>query len=135
MGRLLQDLSAKMQHKADKPAAEPLRIAVHSTHDTGIAALAATLGVFDDKFVPPPPSAQCSELTERLRRRWPAFTSAITFELFRRSRAAASAGADADVEGTQPKYVQNVKQGVLGALGRGNASAEHCTSKCSLWAL
>jgi hypothetical protein len=57
MGRLLQDLSTKMQHKADKPAAEPLRIAVHSTHDTGIAALAATLGVFDDKFVPPPPSA------------------------------------------------------------------------------
>jgi acid phosphatase len=53
MGRLLADLSRKMQHKAEHPVADPLRIAVHSTHDTGLAGLCSTLDVFDDKCVSP----------------------------------------------------------------------------------
>jgi hypothetical protein len=52
MGRLLADLSRKMKHKADSPTADPLRVAVHSTHDTGLAGLCATLDVFDEKYVP-----------------------------------------------------------------------------------
>jgi hypothetical protein len=51
MGRLLADLSRKLQHKADEPSSDQLRIAVHSTHDTGLAALASTLDVFDEKCV------------------------------------------------------------------------------------
>ncbi|KDQ60184.1 hypothetical protein JAAARDRAFT_32565 [Jaapia argillacea MUCL 33604] len=64
MGRLLGDLSRKMQHKAINGSQDPLKIAIHSTHDTGIAGLCETLDVYDEK--------------------WPAFTAAITFELFRR---------------------------------------------------
>ncbi|KAJ3885101.1 histidine phosphatase superfamily [Lentinula edodes] len=63
MGRLLDDLSTKMQHKAVHGDKDPLKILVHSTHDTALAGLASTLDVFDDK--------------------WPQFTSSITFELFK----------------------------------------------------
>jgi hypothetical protein len=51
MGRLLADLSRKLQHKVDEPSSDQLRIAVHSTHDTGLAALASTLDAFDEKYV------------------------------------------------------------------------------------
>jgi len=64
MGPLLADLANKMQRKVDRGTQDPLRLLVHSTHDTALAALCATLDVFDDK--------------------WPAFTAAITFELFRK---------------------------------------------------
>ncbi|KIY70843.1 phosphoglycerate mutase-like protein [Cylindrobasidium torrendii FP15055 ss-10] len=69
MGRLLGDLSRKMHNKATQKDKDPLKILVHSTHDTGLAALASTLDVFDDK--------------------WPAFTASITFELFKKSQTAA----------------------------------------------
>jgi len=65
MGRLLEDLSRKMQHKAAYGSQDPLKILVHSTHDTAIAALCSTLDVFDD--------------------RWPAFTASITFELYKKT--------------------------------------------------
>ncbi|KZT41598.1 phosphoglycerate mutase-like protein [Sistotremastrum suecicum HHB10207 ss-3] len=64
MGRLLDDLSRKMTHKADYGEKDPLKILIHSTHDTALAGLASTLDVFDE--------------------RWPAFTASITFELFRK---------------------------------------------------
>ena len=60
VGRLLGDLSSKMAAKASgvswnakssSPEAEPPRILIHSTHDTALAALLATLDVFDDKWV------------------------------------------------------------------------------------
>ena len=51
MGRLLEDLSTKMQHKAVFESQDPLKILVHSTHDTAIAGLCSTLDVFDDRFV------------------------------------------------------------------------------------
>ncbi|KAJ3551009.1 hypothetical protein NM688_g4955 [Phlebia brevispora] len=62
MGRLLSDISVKMQKKATQDEAP--RILVHSTHDTTLAAICATFDVFDEK--------------------WPAFTSYISFELFRK---------------------------------------------------
>ncbi|KAJ7755374.1 histidine phosphatase superfamily [Mycena maculata] len=66
MGPLLSDLSQKMHHKAERGAEDPLKILVHSTHDTALAAMCSTLDVFDDK--------------------WPAFTASITFELFKKSQ-------------------------------------------------
>ncbi|KAJ7151139.1 histidine phosphatase superfamily [Mycena filopes] len=68
MGPLLADLSQKMQQKVERGAEDPLKILVHSTHDTALAAMCSTLDVFDEK--------------------WPAFTAAITFELFKKSQAA-----------------------------------------------
>jgi len=66
MGPLFADLSQKMQRKVERGAEDPLKILVHSTHDTALAAMCATLDVFDDK--------------------WPAFTASITFELFKKSQ-------------------------------------------------
>ena len=51
MGRLLEDLSRKMQHKAAHGSQDPLKILVHSTHDTAIAGLCSTFDVFDDRSV------------------------------------------------------------------------------------
>jgi acid phosphatase len=66
MGPLLQDLSTKMQKKVELGDEDPLKILVHSTHDTALAAMCSTLDVFDEK--------------------WPAFTGSITFELFKKSQ-------------------------------------------------
>ncbi|KAL0566125.1 hypothetical protein V5O48_015895 [Marasmius crinis-equi] len=65
MGRMLDDLSRKMQHKVDHGDKDPLKILLHSTHDTAIAAVCSTLDVFDEK--------------------WPDFTASVTFELFRKT--------------------------------------------------
>ncbi|KAH8101820.1 phosphoglycerate mutase-like protein [Cristinia sonorae] len=62
MGPLLSDLSRKMSSKAKKGPDDPMRILIHSTHDTAIAGLCSTLDIFDE--------------------RWPAFSAAVTFELF-----------------------------------------------------
>ncbi|KAI0776494.1 histidine phosphatase superfamily [Irpex lacteus] len=67
MGRLLDDVSTKMQVKANKGSDDPMKILVHSTHDTTLAGICASLDVFDEK--------------------WPAFTAYISFELFRRKDA------------------------------------------------
>ncbi|EPS97439.1 hypothetical protein FOMPIDRAFT_1025048 [Fomitopsis schrenkii] len=64
MGPLLSDLTRKLVNKAEQGGRDPLKILIHSTHDTCLAALCSTLGVYDN--------------------RWPAFSSSITFELFRR---------------------------------------------------
>ncbi|RPD65713.1 phosphoglycerate mutase-like protein [Lentinus tigrinus ALCF2SS1-7] len=69
MGPLLSDLTRKMQEKAAKGGADPTKILIHSTHDTCLAGLASTLDMYDEK--------------------WPAFTAAITFELFRKRDAPA----------------------------------------------
>ncbi|KAF5336555.1 hypothetical protein D9611_006525 [Ephemerocybe angulata] len=63
MGRLFDDMLSKMQRKVEQSEKDPLRILVHSTHDTAIAAIHQTLDVFDDK--------------------WPAFTASVTFELYK----------------------------------------------------
>ncbi|KDR72600.1 hypothetical protein GALMADRAFT_252751 [Galerina marginata CBS 339.88] len=64
MGRLLADVLSKTQHKVERSESDPLKILVHSTHDTAIAALCSTFDVYDEK--------------------WPAFTASITFELFKK---------------------------------------------------
>jgi len=53
-----------MQSKIDYGRGDPLKILVHSTHDTCLAAVCTTLDVFDNN--------------------WPAFTASITFELFKK---------------------------------------------------
>ncbi|KAK7436892.1 hypothetical protein VKT23_018912 [Stygiomarasmius scandens] len=65
MGRLLEDLSRKMQNKVEHGEKDPLKILVHSTHDTALAGLTSTLDVFDEK--------------------WPPFTASVTFELFKKT--------------------------------------------------
>ncbi|KAF8067817.1 histidine phosphatase superfamily [Lyophyllum atratum] len=72
MGRLLDDMTRKMQDKVDKGAQNPLNILVHATHDTALAALCSTLDVFDEQ--------------------WPAFTASITFELFKRRTETTTVG-------------------------------------------
>ena len=52
MGPLLADLGHKMQDKVDKGARDPLKLLIHSAHDTSIGALCATLDVPDEKYVP-----------------------------------------------------------------------------------
>ncbi|KAJ7839577.1 histidine phosphatase superfamily [Mycena olivaceomarginata] len=66
MGPLLSDLADKMARKAELGSEDPLKILVHSTHDTALAATLSTLDVFDEK--------------------WPAFTAHISFELFKKSQ-------------------------------------------------
>ncbi|KAJ8701575.1 hypothetical protein PTI98_000339 [Pleurotus ostreatus] len=65
MGLLLSDLSRKMSRKVSLGDQDPVKILVHSTHDTAIAALCSTLDVYDEL--------------------WPPFTASITFELFSKS--------------------------------------------------
>ncbi|KAJ2919021.1 hypothetical protein MD484_g1449, partial [Candolleomyces efflorescens] len=48
VGRVFEDMLNKMQHKIEHPDKDPLKILVHSTHDTAIAAIRQTLDVFDD---------------------------------------------------------------------------------------
>ena len=50
MGPLLGDMMRKMQHKVEHGDKDPLKILVHSTHDTAIAGLCSTLDVFDEKY-------------------------------------------------------------------------------------
>lgn len=49
MGRLLEDVSVKMQNKAREGPEDQMRLLVHSTHDTTLAGICATLDVFDEK--------------------------------------------------------------------------------------
>ncbi|RXW20608.1 hypothetical protein EST38_g5244 [Candolleomyces aberdarensis] len=76
VGRLFEDMLKKIQHKIDHPENDTLKILVHSTHDTAIAAIRQTLDVFDDNF-----GAETDLFV--LVPRWPAFTASVTFELFK----------------------------------------------------
>lgn len=40
-----------MEYKVEHGEKDPLKILVHSTHDTGIAPLASSLGIYDEKYV------------------------------------------------------------------------------------
>ena len=61
VGSLLGDVLDRFTYASTKSTAQ--KMALYGTHDTTIAAILATLGVFD--------------------KRWPNFTSNITFELFK----------------------------------------------------
>ncbi|KAF9226315.1 phosphoglycerate mutase-like protein [Gyrodon lividus] len=64
MGRLLAEISTKMQNKIIQANKDPSKILVYGTHDSTLAALCSTFDVFDNK--------------------WPPFTSSVTFELFKK---------------------------------------------------
>lgn len=87
MGRLLEDMSKKMQKKVDHSAEDPMRLLIHSTHDTTLAGICATLDVFDEKCVILAGGLRPRNLLRYTRYRWPAFTSHISFELFRKKDA------------------------------------------------
>jgi len=61
IGPLLGDVLDRFTHAANTHS--PQKMALYGTHDTTVAAILSTLGVFDN--------------------RWPCFTSNITFELFK----------------------------------------------------
>ncbi|EIW55519.1 phosphoglycerate mutase-like protein [Trametes versicolor FP-101664 SS1] len=91
MGPLLSDLAQKMQAKAENSDANVAKILIHSTHDTCLAGLSNTLDIFDE--------------------RWPAFTAAVTFELFKKHTPA-----------VQPA---SAWQNVLSMFGRDREPTEH----------
>ena len=49
MGRLLAEVSAKMNQTVVDDGENPPKILIHSTHDTAIAGLLGTLEVFDSR--------------------------------------------------------------------------------------
>lgn len=49
MGRLLADMSTRMQTKIEQGNKDSLKILVYSTHDSTLAALCSTFDVFDEK--------------------------------------------------------------------------------------
>jgi len=51
VGRVMDDISQKMQIKALKKNEDRLKILVNCTHDTAIAGVLQTLGVYDQKWV------------------------------------------------------------------------------------
>lgn len=51
VGRVMDDVSQKMQLKAFKKTEDPLKILVNCTHDTTIAGVLQTFGVYDQKLV------------------------------------------------------------------------------------
>jgi len=63
VGRVMDDVSQKMQSKALKKNEDQLKILVNCTHDTTIAGVLQTLDVYDQK--------------------WPAFAAQMTFELYK----------------------------------------------------
>lgn len=87
MGRLLSDVSEKMSSKAEKGASDPMKILIHSTHDTTLSGLLSTLDVYDDRYETTPDPRRvkhwCMWADINALFRWPAFTAAVTFELFR----------------------------------------------------
>lgn len=51
LGRLLAEISGKMNQRAMGVSQNLPKILIHSTHDTAIAGLLGTLEVFDDRCV------------------------------------------------------------------------------------
>jgi len=51
IGRVMDDISQKMQRKSLKKHEDQLKILVNCTHDTTIAAVLQTFGVYDQKWV------------------------------------------------------------------------------------
>lgn len=51
VGRVMDDVSQKMQRRALRKDQDPLKILVNCTHDTTIAGVLQTFGVYDQKLV------------------------------------------------------------------------------------
>ena len=114
MGRMLDDLSQKMQHKVRHGDKDPLKLLVHSTHDTALAGLCSTLDVFDEKCVLRLNVGIWSDYDHLSR--WPAFTASVTFELFKK-----------EADGTQSSPPSSLLQNVLSmSTLTGKPQAEYC---------
>ena len=81
VGRVMDDISQKMQRKALKKNEEQLKILINATHDTAIAGVLQTLGVYDQKWVLEAFAICVFGSPDPIR--WPAFTAQMTFELFK----------------------------------------------------
>lgn len=112
MGPLLSDLAQKMQAKAENSDANAAKILIHSTHDTCLAGLSNTLDIFDERYVYPAMHTHIHLMLTSICR-WPAFTAAVTFELFKKHTPA--------VQPASPW------QNVLSMFGRDREPTEHCT--------
>jgi acid phosphatase len=88
VGPLLGDVIDRFTFAATNTSSQ--KMALYGTHDTTIAALLATLGVFDH--------------------RWPCFTSNITFELFQEEERKPS-GLSARILGLFSKSTRNPYDG------------------------
>ena len=115
MGPLLGDMIRKMQHKVEHGDKDPLKILVHSTHDTAIAGLCSTLDVFDEKYAVYLSLSSLVLIRFLPPDRWPAFTAAITFELIKKLDDSAS-------QNKSPNYPQSF----LSFLGK-TSPAQHCS--------
>jgi len=73
MGRILAEISGKMNRQVTEDGGNRSKVLIYSTHDTGIAGLLGTLEAFDD--------------------RWPDFAAAITLELFKETPDSRPAGS------------------------------------------
>jgi len=49
MGRLLAEISGKMDRRTSEDDENPHKLLIHSTHDSAIAGMLGTLEVFDDR--------------------------------------------------------------------------------------
>ena len=118
MGRLLHDIQYKMQHKVDNRETDPLKILVHSTHDTALAGICATLGVFDQKSVYSPLRMALPQTDELLvlLSRWPDFTASVTFELFRKPITPSASEAEVDSNINPLARSQDEAQSFLGSM-------------------
>lgn len=113
-GNLFADLLRRMEHKVEHGEKDALKILVHSTHDTGIAPLASSLGIYDEKYVRTL-GVPSDELDKRAINRWPAFASSITLELFVRKQK-------------EREQRRSFLQFAFGAISPFRTSPEHCTS-------
>ena len=114
MGRILDEITRKMMKKVELKDKDPLKILVHSTHDTAIAALCSTLDVFDEKRVEIFSPYLRLSMANIFFHRWPAFSAAVTFELFKKNEPA-----------IQTSYLQNIV-GSVSPFGRKNINSDYC---------
>jgi len=79
----MDDVSQKMQMKALKKNEDQLKILVNCTHDTTIAGVLQTFGVYDQKWVLTATAFHALFSHRNQFIRWPAFTAQMSFELYR----------------------------------------------------
>jgi acid phosphatase len=72
MGRLLGDLTSRLQDRITKGTSDQLRLGLYGCHDTTLGGILNALQCFDDK--------------------WPVFTAYVSFELFKKSSSAPQTG-------------------------------------------
>jgi len=80
VGRVMDDVSQKMQRRALKNE-DQLKILVNCTHDTTIAGVLQTFGVYDQKWALTVTAFRMFGSQDPIR--WPTFTAHMSFELYK----------------------------------------------------